>query len=406
MTLLRWPVTAACLVFGAFPALAGTVALPDLVAVIDDKFAPTVERAATVHPGDVAEGCAGAVTGRTVVHFALSSFNEGAVDLVLGDPGCPDCQEFPGPTCTNELFECSPLEGHGHPHFTKYALYEIVASADAPAAAAGHKQSFCIEDTLCPEGKTKVFNCLNQGLQVGCQDLYPPYALGCQYVDVTDLPGGRYLLRTTINFEGLLPESRLDNNVDQKPVDVCEGIDGPRVRFRTRKSSPEVWRWKILGKSEARVPITDVDPFKDGAWIRITELAENGELDDRVLVDVELPGRPGSGHCGPEDGWKRDGNSPAPHYVNGSGFVDRDCTVPSDGLRTFRGSVARRERNGVPYAKVRYSIAGTSAAPPPTGRVRVEVGLGIETGPCWTAATVCDGTKRCTGESAAGAFVD
>jgi hypothetical protein len=389
----------------AWVAHAGDAGLTDLRALIDDEFAAAtatqVERDATVHPEDVAEGCAGGVNGRTLVHFTLSTFNEGTADLVLGDPGCPDCELQPGPTCENPLFECSPLEGHGHPHFSRYALYELLPRPDASAAATGHKQGFCLEDSVC---ENRVYNCFNQGLSLGCKDVYPGIVLGCQYVDATELPGGRYLLRATVNYERILEESNYDNNTDQRPVDVCEGITGPKVRVRVSKKSPGEWRWKMVARSEAQVPLADADPFKDGAWVRITDLAGRGVDDDRRLVDVEIPGRPGSGHCGPKDGWKRNGTA-APFYVNESGFVDAGCTVPSDGLRRVSGSVRTRERAGVASAKVVYRMAGVSPAPVPSARLRVEVGLGVETGPCWTGTATCTDTK-CAGDSAAGAFVD
>jgi hypothetical protein len=380
------------------PPVRGGTGLPDLVSVIDPLFPPRVDRNATVDPGDVAEGCAGSETGRTVVHFALSTFNEGTADLVLGDPGCPDCEEFPGPTCTNELFECSPLAGHGHPHFTKYAIYEIVPAPDAPTAAAGHKQSFCIEDTICPN-QPQIYDCFNQGLQVGCQDLYPPYALGCQYVDVTDLPGGRYILRTTINYDQLLVESNYDNNVDQKTVEICEGIEGPRARLRARKSAPGIAYWSVKGRAFVQTPLLEPDAFKDGAMAHI-------EFDGTKLVDVVVPGRPGSGHCGPKDGWKKDPETGVPTYTNESGFLDRDCTVPADGLRRLRVSMRPVTRDGVEQVRVKYAVVGRTAAVTPVARVRATVGLGADIGPCWTGAASCDERGRCTGTSADGAFVD
>jgi hypothetical protein len=402
MTSLRGRVVLLCLAL--VPSVAhGGAALPDLVAVIPLPI--RVERGATVNAGDIAEGCAKMVTGNTVVHFALSTFNEGNAGIVLGDPGCPDCMLHPGPTCTNPLFECSPLFGHNHPHFTKYAIYEIFAEDGAPAAATGHKQSFCIEDTICPEGQPQLYDCFNQGLQVGCQDLYPPFALGCQYVDVTDLPGGRYLLRATVNYDHLLVESSYDNNVDQKPVDVCEGIAGPRVKIQTSKSRPNEFRWRIANRTFAKAPLVTRDPFKDGAWVRITDLGEKGPMDDRELVNDEIPGRPGSGHCDAKDGWKRNGDSPMPVYSNGSGFIDKDCTVPTNGLRHFGGFMKTRELNGAEVTKVTYRMTGVSSTPVPAKRLRIEVGLGTETGPCWTASVDCS-TGQCLPTSADGAFLE
>jgi hypothetical protein len=164
------------------------------------------------------------------------------------------------------------------------------------------------------------------------------------------------------------------------------------------------------------VPIAEVDPADDGAWVRITELEDSGP--DRMLVDVELPGGQGEGdgHCGPRDGWKRGGHGKVPRYENKSGFADQDCTV-SAGLRRFTGEAKTRTTGGVTTGKVVYRMSGTrqggggaggtGGSPPlPTGPVRVEVGLGTDTGPCWVGVVECDGSKRCTATSAEGAFVD
>ena len=379
-------------------------ALPDLVSVIDLRFGIRVERNWTVDPGDIAEGCAKSVTGNTIVHFGQTTLNVGTADLTLGDPGCPDCKLFPGPTCTNDLFECSPLAGHGHPHFTKYAIYEIFADPLASAAATGHKQSFCLEDTACPD-KPRVYDCYNQGLQVGCQDLYPPYALGCQYVDATGLPGGRYLLRATVNYLHVLQESNYDNNVDQRPVDVCEGIEGPRIKIQTSKKRPDEFRWRISNRTLAQEPLVTRDPFTDGAWVRITDLGDKGPMDDRKLVDVEIPGRPGSGHCQAHDGWKRNGNSPMAVYSNTSGFLDADCSVAADGLRRFGAAMKVQKVDGIPVTRVTYRMAGVSSTPLPAKKVRVEVGLGTQTGPCWTGSLDC-ATGKCLPTSAGGAFLE
>jgi hypothetical protein len=78
--------------------------------------------------------------------------------------------------------------------------------------------------------------------------------------------------------------------------------------------------------------------------------------------------------------------------------------VPADGLRRFRAVVRRSADGG--SAKLKYAIAGSSPLPVPAERLRVTVGLGLETGPCFAGAAGCDGAKWCTGTSAAGAFVD
>jgi hypothetical protein len=365
-------------------------ALPDLVPIIDDAFYPTtITRDASVDPQDVAEGCAAAATGRTLVHFTASTRNEGAADLVLGDPGCPeDCAAFPGPTCTNELFECSPLGGHGHPHFTQYALYEILPAPGATAVASGHKQSFCLEDSDCA---IRTYNCFNQGLTAGCKDVYPPFVLGCQYVDVTGLPGGRYVLRFTVNYAQVLLESRYDNNVAERMVELCEPIPGPDVKLRASKKSSGMVKWKVKGTAGVTPPLFDVDTALDGALVRL-------EADGGTLVDVAIPGSASGTPCSPEDGWKRRRGGRA-SYVNESGFLDGACSVPAAGLHTARIDVVKKKAG----RQVRYAFAGTSAAGVSPERLRVTVGLGDSTGPCWTGAASCDG-GRCRGEAPGGAF--
>jgi hypothetical protein len=396
MWIRRVPVVVVLAILAVPTAHAATAGLPDLVPLIDPAFAPQVERDATVDPEDVVEGCAPALIGQTLVHFGLSTANEGTADLVLGDPGCPDCLEFPGPTCTNDLFECSPLAGHGHPHFTKYALYELVAAPGQPAAASGHKQSFCLADSICGN---PVYDCYYQGLSVGCQDLYPPYRLGCQYVAATDLPGGRYVLRVTVNYAHLLEESNYDNNVVEQVVEVCEPTPGPRVRLKTKKSEPGIVYWTVKGHAFAQPPLHTPDAFKDGGMTHI-------EFDGTTVVNVVVPGRPGSGHCGPKDGWRKDPATGAPTYVNDSGFLDRDCTVPADGLRRFRVSTRPVTRDGIARARVKYTAIGRTPSVFPVGRVRATAGLGATIGPCWTGAASCDAKGRCAPASAEGAFVD
>jgi hypothetical protein len=384
--------TAAALVV-APATLAGTTGLPDLVPLLD-LDAPVVQRHQSVDPRDLAEGCAGGLTDRTLLRFTLGTENDGTGDLVLGNPGCPDCMLEPGPTCTNPLFECSPVEGHDHAHFSQYALYEVLPTRDASAVAVGHKQGFCLEDTCEPQ----YYTCDYQGLTVGCQDVYP-WSIGCQYVDVTDLPGGRYVLRATVNYAHILPELNYDNNVAETVVDVCEGVPGVRGTLRRKKNAPNVLKWKL--KSARRLTVApglvDPDPRRDGARVQI-------ETDGAPLLDVVIPGRPGTGHCGPKDGWKKEHATYT--YVNTSGYLDRGCTVPAGGLRGLKVSVRHRTpKSGPPVWKLRYKLIGKTPFPDDPRRLRTTVVLGADTGPCWTGASTCGGGS-CESDSASLAFVD
>lgn len=392
MTRLAFGAALAALVAIAPPAGAGGAGLPDLVPTIDFRFgAPTVRRHQRVPASDLAEGCAGGPTDRTLLRFSLTTENVGTADLVLGDPGCPDCELLPGPTCENPLYECSAVGGHGHGHFSQYALYEVLPEPDGEVVAVGRKQGFCLEDTLCD---VRTYDCEYQGLAVGCQDLYPSI-LGCQYVDVTDLPGGRYVLRATVNYARLLPESDYDNNVDETTVDVCEAIPGPGASLKRTSKRPELLKWRMKGTAIVRAGLVEPDPHRDGARLRV-------ETDSDPLVDLVIPGRPGSGHCGPKDGWKRRRGTFT--YTNQSGFLDRDCTAPAEGLRKLKVTV--KPKGDPPTAwKLKYRAKGRTLFPADPARLRTTLVLGADTGPCWTGASDCDGV-RCTGDSASGAFVD
>ena len=79
--------------------------------------------------------------------------------------------------------------------------------------AEGHKASFCLEDSLC-EGRSRYYSCSYgiQGISVNCGDLYGAH-LDCQWIDVTDVPSGHYIIRQHVNALGLVPESDVKNNI-------------------------------------------------------------------------------------------------------------------------------------------------------------------------------------------------
>jgi Lysyl oxidase len=367
--------------------------LPDLRALIDEEFIPIeIQRDVNVPLADVAEGCAGGATNRTLLRFTLSTFNDGTADVVLGDPGCPPCFGEPPPVCANPLFECSVAEGHHHAHFKKYALYELLPSAAAPPAAIGHKQGFCIEDTICGHRK---YDCTNQGLSVGCHDAYFNF-LGCQYIDITGVPGGRYLLRASVNFEHIIAESNFDNNVDVKPIELCDALTAPSIRVTKRGKHG---RWLATGHVVlAKAPLVEPDPLADGALLRLA-------LDGTSLVDVAIPGGAHGTGCKKGDGWRRGARGKRWTYANTSGFLDLTCGVSADGLRRL---VLQRTTDGFSYAA--RGVLATDASLTPTSGAATVV-MGEVTGPCGTGAlSACAALKRgsgatCTG-SASGAFLD
>ena len=190
-------------------------ALPDIAPQIGDV---SIDPGSTVDAGDVVEGCAGAQTGRTLLNFSIRTLSLGPDDLVMGDPGCPDCSTNPGAACTNPLYICS--EAHGHPHFEGFARAELL-DADDNVLVTGHKQGFCLLDLDCPAGITPQFDCGYQGITAGCADIYD-VGLPCQYIDITDvpLPDGDYRLRVTLDDQNQIAEANESNNVAIVPVHI------------------------------------------------------------------------------------------------------------------------------------------------------------------------------------------
>ncbi|MCB9595512.1 MAG: hypothetical protein H6719_22520 [Sandaracinaceae bacterium] len=156
----------------------------------------------------IAESCVDGTGWRRLLRFATWTPNTGTADLYLGNPA-----EMP------ELFTFSPC--HDHFHFDTYARFEL-RDLDGAVVAPGHKQATCLLDTVTyPDADIRgaLYTCDNQGIQRGWQDVYYE-TLDCQWVDVTDVPPGDYVLHVEINYEGMLLESDYTNNVADVPITV------------------------------------------------------------------------------------------------------------------------------------------------------------------------------------------
>ncbi len=161
---------------------------------------------------ELLEGCVDGLGWRTILRFSLMTANIGSSDLTLGvAANQPD------------IFHYSSC--HDHYHFDEYAQYEL---RDAEGVVArGHKQAFCLLDSSSWAWRNAFgkFDCANQGISRGFEDLYET-GLACQWIDVTDVPPGEYILRASVNYVRpdaampLLNERDYDNNVVEVPVTV------------------------------------------------------------------------------------------------------------------------------------------------------------------------------------------
>ncbi|XP_022064655.2 lysyl oxidase-like 5a [Acanthochromis polyacanthus] len=103
-----------------------------------------------------------------------------------------------------------------HQHFHSmeaFSNYDLLDVSSGQKVAEGHKASFCLEDTSCDPGTRRRFACTahTQGLGPGCYDTYHAN-IDCQWIDITDVPPGNYILKVTVNPSQLVQESDFSNN--------------------------------------------------------------------------------------------------------------------------------------------------------------------------------------------------
>lgn len=101
---------------------------------------------------------------------------------------------------------------HKHYHsmnvFVKYSLLQ-----GSEIVAASVKSSFCLEDSECRAGTSKKYHCLKeQAISPGCADVYVS-GVDCQWIDVTDVSSGSYVLQVEVNPERAVEEKNYKNNI-------------------------------------------------------------------------------------------------------------------------------------------------------------------------------------------------
>ncbi|XP_068814838.1 lysyl oxidase homolog 1 [Struthio camelus] len=104
---------------------------------------------------------------------------------------------------------------HQHYHsMDEFSHYDLLDATTGRKVAEGHKASFCLEDTTCDFGNLKRYACTShtQGLSPGCYDTYNA-DIDCQWIDITDVQPGNYVLKVQVNPKYIVLESDFTNNV-------------------------------------------------------------------------------------------------------------------------------------------------------------------------------------------------
>uniref|UniRef100_A0A8C4QM29 Lysyl oxidase homolog n=1 Tax=Eptatretus burgeri TaxID=7764 RepID=A0A8C4QM29_EPTBU len=104
--------------------------------------------------------------------------------------------------------------GQHYHSMDQFSHYDLIDKRTQRQAAEGHKASFCLEDTSCDYGFLKKYTCAvhRQGLSPGCYDTYNA-DIDCQWIDITDVKPGEYILKVKVNPHYIVPESDYSNNV-------------------------------------------------------------------------------------------------------------------------------------------------------------------------------------------------
>ncbi|XP_022617879.1 protein-lysine 6-oxidase-like [Seriola dumerili] len=103
---------------------------------------------------------------------------------------------------------------HQHYHsMDEFSHYDLLDATSQRSVAEGHKASFCLEDTSCDYGYYRRYACTShtQGLSPGCYDTYNA-DIDCQWIDITDVKPGNYVLKISVNPYYQVPESDYSNN--------------------------------------------------------------------------------------------------------------------------------------------------------------------------------------------------
>jgi len=146
---------------------------------------------------ELVEGSVGGAGYRRLLRFDTVIINAGDGDLVVGSPTDPN-------NPYHSVFVYSPC--HNHYHIRDFSNYQLL-NMDRTVAAQGHKQAFCLEDSFkyANDNRSNGYTCASQGITSGWGDWYFKQLSG-QWIDITGVPEGDYIVHVEINAARTFPE--------------------------------------------------------------------------------------------------------------------------------------------------------------------------------------------------------
>lgn len=149
------------------------------------------------------EQCVDMAGTRRILKFSTNVGNQGTAPFNPPNPPA----NFP------LLYEWGTC--HGHWHFSGFADFALL-DLQGNLKLSGRKQSYCAEDSYRILNGPEVncyatTSCDKQGLSIGWIDVYGP-DLDCQFLDITGLAAGSYVLRQCTNKLRTFPELSNHNN--------------------------------------------------------------------------------------------------------------------------------------------------------------------------------------------------
>ncbi|MEM1322721.1 MAG: lysyl oxidase family protein [Bacteroidota bacterium] len=158
----------------------------------------------------IQEGCLRGYGLRDILRFSTRIDNIGEQDYYAGRPENNPAQ-FTYDNC------------HQHYHYDGYAEY-LLYDENGTELQIGFKNGFCVIDLYCDTGVEK-YSCDNMGITAGCSDIYWS-DLECQWIDITEVPDGRYVFVNRVNWLNL-PDAlgRVEKDTSNNWAQVCLIID-------------------------------------------------------------------------------------------------------------------------------------------------------------------------------------